>query len=253
MTKEPAPLPSSKEPMPLLSCDAAGLRWSLARRPGTPPDRARAWMVLLHRAGGDERSLAAWWPWLPPEVLVLNLRAPRPMPRGGWFWYPVHFRRRGTHVSHPEVDGALEQLREVLAALPGAVGVDPALPLVLGGFSQGGALACALGLIDAPRVAGLVLVGTRLLSRAQQRAAHASPAEGRPAFIAHGASDTTIPPAQALRMARLLGERGWHTELVLAPGGHETPEPALPRLRRWIGEQMLPGGRSHASSHDTFA
>lgn len=193
-------------------------------------------LVLLHGAGGDEHAWRRWWPLLPPGWVVVNLRAPRAMPRGGWFWYPVHFRRRGVHVSHRDVDAAFDVLDQVLDRLPAALGLAPVLPMAVAGFSQGGALAAAAGLLWPERVGALAVFNARVLSRALQRAARVPRMVNRHAYVAHGRDDEVIPAEEAWHTAAQLRRRGWRVEGCLEAGGHELRGRAVARFARWLVE-----------------
>ena len=109
------------------------------------PEDGMPLLVLLHGRGADETDLLALAPHLPPVLLVAP-RAPfRAAPWGygpGYAWYrflggvrpdPDHYQR------------SLDELDDLLAALPGALPVQPG-PLFLGGFSQGGTVSLGYAL-----------------------------------------------------------------------------------------------------------
>ena len=49
----------------------------------------RPLVVLLHGWGADERDLAGLVPALPAEPVYASLRAPLPLPGGGFGWFPL--------------------------------------------------------------------------------------------------------------------------------------------------------------------
>lgn len=195
-------------------------------------------LVLLHGAGGDETSLLPVVRRLPRRWNVVLVRAPRPMPRGGFFWYPVHFRRRGVHVDAHQVEAALARLAGFLDRLPQLCRYDSGR-VVLAGFSQGAALASALALRQPQRVAGVGMLSGRLLSRVEAAALTPGLLPRLRFFIGHGLHDRVLPMALAVQATRWLRHRGVRVTARAYDAGHETTPAMLAGLAHWL--QALAG------------
>jgi pimeloyl-ACP methyl ester carboxylesterase len=116
----------------------------------TVPPRARAGLIPLHPANDPSRRsllFADLAEQLPPlGVAVLR-----------------YDRRPGEDIPlQAQADDALEAAADLRAAVG-----DPALPIVLWGYSQG-AWACLIAAASGPGIAGLVLLGASGVSPAQQ-------------------------------------------------------------------------------------
>jgi phospholipase/carboxylesterase len=191
-------------------------------------------LVLLHGRGTDERDLLPLADALDPErrLVAVTPRAPWTFPgQPGAHWYVVR------RVGFPDEDTfapTYERLAAWLGALPEALDV-PWERTVLGGFSQGAAMAFALGLgPDRPAPAGILALSGFLPSVA----GHEPVLEGRAGFpvaLGHGASDPVI----AVDFARQARERLLAADVDLlyreTPGMGHTIDPAfVPPLRDWV-------------------
>lgn len=104
---------------------------------GTPLRDGVPLLLIMHGFGANERDLAPLSASLPEGVATACIRAPLPIPQvpGGFAWFPITDDPGGP--DHEIADFAVQAVHEWLAAA--LDGVTPG-PLVLLGFSQGGAM-----------------------------------------------------------------------------------------------------------------
>ena len=196
-------------------------------------------LVLLHGAGGNELTLAPLLRKLPAGWNAVLVRAPRAMPRGGFFWYPVHFRRRGVHVDARQVEGALQRLHLFLDRLPAVCDFDPGRVCVAG-FSQGAALASAFALREPERVAAVGMLGGRLLSQVQAQPLVTGLLPRLRFFIGHGLHDPVLPVALAVQATRWLRQHGVQVTARAYAAGHEPAPAMVAGLAQWLTSRALP-------------
>jgi phospholipase/carboxylesterase len=104
-----------------------------------------------------------------------------------------------------------QQHVEALVAREVSRGVAPER-IVLGGFSQGGAIALYAGLRHAQRLGGIAALSTYLIA-ADRLASEAAPANrATPIFMAHGSEDEVVRYAWGEASCRTLREQGWPVE-----------------------------------------
>ncbi|MCI4429969.1 MAG: alpha/beta fold hydrolase [Burkholderiales bacterium] len=110
-------------------------------------------------------------------------------------WRSVRFNFRGVGVSHGKWDDGVGEIDDALAVI--ATLRDPALPLMLAGFSFGGYVAaCAAQRLAGPaRPTRLVLVGPSTQKQELPRV----PAD---TVVIHGESDEVVPLSATLDWAR---------------------------------------------------
>jgi phospholipase/carboxylesterase len=134
------------------------------------------------------------------------------------------------HTAEPRPQ--LAPLAEWLDSLP-----FPADRIVLGGWSQGAAMAGALALAAGrARPAGLLLLGGRLLEEPAPDLTREPP----PTAIAHGRHDDAIPVEQARRARSLLESAGGTVLYLETDVGHELDQDVVPQLREFVGSLPAP-------------
>ena len=101
----------------------------------------------------------------------------------------------------------------------------PAHRIVLGGFSQGGAMTLFAGLRYKVPLAGLLVVGGWAVAEAELSScmAPAVAAAPPPILVAHGRHDRTIPFAFAETMRDALAQRNFTVTWSPYDGGHQLP------------------------------
>lgn len=168
---------------------------------------ARGTAVLLHGLGADEHDLLGVAATLPHHLQRVSLRAPLPLPWGGYAWYPLRTAPGGASLGIPWPEGvseagglaaAVAAVRATCAALPTA-----SHPLLLG-FSQGAAVAAATILAAPAEFAGCVLLSGFLPAGS----APGPLTPGFPAFVAHGTEDPLLPVAEGRRLRDQLQAAG---------------------------------------------
>ena len=193
---------------------------------GLPPQHL---LVLLHGWGADANDLS-------PLASILNLptyqslfpNAPFPHPQFSWgrAWYALE---------RQDYQG-LAECRQMLQAWLLSLAAETEIPLertILGGFSQGAAMALDVGL-------GLPVAGLCSLSGYLHFQPQHLPSSPPPIFMVHGQQDMVVP-IQAAHQARnelkaIAAEVEYH-ELAM---GHEIPQLVLQLLKTFIENHTVP-------------
>ena len=147
-------------------------------------------LVLFHGRGTDENDLFPLLDMLDPErrMLGATARGPLSLPPGGQHWYIVRqvgFPDHDTfHSTYAEASNWLDDFLERHAVPPERT--------VLGGFSQGGVMSCALGLGEGrPRPAGIIAL-SGFIPAVDGFELDLENARGLPVAIGHGSHDPVI-------------------------------------------------------------
>ncbi|KAA1423561.1 phospholipase [Mumia zhuanghuii] len=203
-------------------------------------------VVLLHGRGSNEQDILALAPHLPGGVAYAAVRAPI-SEGGGYAW----FANRG--IGRPVAESLADTMAWFRAWLDD---IAPAWrPVVVVGFSGGGAFAGGLVLDDPARFAGAAVLFATLPFEAgvlvePSRLAHL------PVFVAQGDQDQVIPRELLDRTWTYLHEAsGAPVVGRRSPGGHGITAPILADLAGWVHERLtyvarqdvpVPGAPTHA-------
>lgn len=208
-----------------------------------PAGPARAAVVLLHGLGSDGHELAALVPAMkiPPTTAirwVIPHAAARPLaiaggePRTAWFdvgpddlWRAESSDRAGLERADLLVRGLVE--REIARGIPSN-------RIVLGGFSQGGALATYTALRFEKPLAGAIALSTYLARNVELEAQSVSANRGLPVFAAHGTRDRLVSPARGRELRDRLAQLGCEVTFREYPMDHEVCVEELVDLGTWL-------------------
>lgn len=208
------------------------------------PNASIIWMHGLGADGSDFEDLAGQlqlpdalsirfiFPHAPIQAVTLN---------GGMkmrSWYDLYELstnsredEKGLWVAHEKIAELIEQ--EHLRGIPRN-------RIILGGFSQGGALALYTGLRYSHALAGIIALST-YLPLAKKLSEQANPAQEHiPIFIAHGTQDPVVPYAWGKLSDAYLKKQGYKVEWHEYPMAHQLCLPEIADIREWIIKQLLP-------------
>ena len=201
------------------------------REPAGEPEGA---LVLLHGRGVDENDLYPLLDELDPERRLVGVTPGAPLtniPPGGRHWYVIE------QVGQPDVETFVSSMGTTAKFVDGflrerGVSWDKT---VIGGFSQGGAVATALALgMGRPDPAGLLAMSCFLpMVRGWRLDIHGK--RDLPAYICHGAFDNVIPVGFGRRLRDVLEEEGpldvtYRETRIL----HSIDPQLLPEMRAWV-------------------
>jgi predicted esterase len=175
-----------------------------------------------------EKILPEGWTLIVPEA-----RYNHPM-RGLTWWryedYDIDSTRR-LNLSRRElidVDSSLSQLEQIISEH------SPMGPLVVGGFSQGGAMAQELmHLPVADRIVGVICIGTRLV-RPMELRMRLEELDSKRMFWMHGEKDVRVPIEDGWSVAHLFEAGGWSVELIEHKKGHMIPLEYHDSIKEWL-------------------
>lgn len=214
----------------------------------TTREPVQASVIWLHGLGADGNDFAGIVPELAlPVALAVRFIFPhaptRPVTINGGYvmraWYDIATLdlsqaqdADGIHTSAQTVHALIahEQARGV-----------PAARIVLGGFSQGGAIALHTGLRFPERLAGIMALSTYLpLAETLADEAHSANAKV-PVFIGHGRDDTVVPLALAQLTRATLTMRGYAVSWQEYPMAHSVCLPELRAIGVWLSTCLALG------------
>lgn len=189
-------------------------------------------LVLFHGRSADERDLEPVLDHLDPERRLVGVtpRGPLSLPPGGAHWYVV--RRVG--FPDPDTFGpVLAQASGWLDGLLVSLGVPPERT-VIGGFSQGAVMACALGLgAGRPAPAG-VLALSGFIPSVEGFELDLAEHVDVPVAIGHGTEDATIGVDFGREARARLEEAGLDVTYRESPMGHSIDPEYLTELAGWV-------------------
>jgi phospholipase/carboxylesterase len=205
------------------------------------------WTVLVLHGLGDSGD--GWAPVVPdlvratwPPVRFVFPHAPvRPVTINAGMrmraWYDI--------VDLEDIDNRVDEAGvlasaaavEALIAREAGRGV-PSAHVVLAGFSQGGAIALAVGLRGREPLAGLVALSTYLpmAERLLREAQLSDPPP--PVFMAHGVHDAVLPHRAGELAAQQLRTLGFQVDWHSYPMGHEACLAELNELADWLTQRF---------------
>jgi phospholipase/carboxylesterase len=188
-------------------------------------------LLVLHGHDATEDDVGPLASELDPRrgFLVATARGPVAVDEGRFAWFEAGPRgvdlgslRTTVTALHATIDG--------LCAAHGSERTR----VVVAGFSQGGAAALALGLMDVgrPRPRGVICIGGYLpdLDDAFDWAG----AAGTPMLVAHGTEDEVVPFDMGADSAAVLQMNAVPVVFCRYPIGHETSAALLSDARAWL-------------------
>ena len=193
-------------------------------------------LIMMHGMTGDASMMRPFAEKILPEgwtLIVPEARYNHPM-RGLTWWryedYDIDATRR-LNLSRRElidVDSSLSQLEKIISEQA------PLGPLVVGGFSQGGAMAQELmHLPIADRIVGIIWIGTRLV-RPMELRIRLQELDPKRMFWMHGEKDVRVPIEDGWAVANLFEAGGWSVELIEHNKGHMIPLEHHDSIKEWL-------------------
>ncbi|MCD6046746.1 MAG: carboxylesterase [Gammaproteobacteria bacterium] len=206
-----------------------------------PKGTAEACVVLLHGLGATGHDLMDLVPYLQlPQnhrIRFIFPHAPsRPITLNNGYVMPGWYDITGlTEASREDLVG-LNQSREMIEKIIQqqiAQGI-PAQKIMLGGFSQGGALTLFTGLQQAEPLAGLIVLSAYFPCANNVEANLSLASKQMPIFIAHGTQDPVVPYAWGLRTEQKLKALGFSTEWQSYPIEHSICLPEIQAIAAFM-------------------
>lgn len=136
--------------------------------------------------------------------------------------------------------GVVESVAQVeaLIAHEAARGIPPQRVLLVG-FSQGGAVTLAAGLVRSQPLAGLAALSTYLPMSAEQAQAVLTPqAPTQPLFMAHGVFDPVVPAAAGEASAKAMRALGFDVQWRRYPMQHSVCAEEITQLGDWMSARF---------------
>jgi phospholipase/carboxylesterase len=184
-------------------------------------------LVLFHGRGADERDLFPLLDEVDPERRLLGVtpRGPLSLPPGGAHWYALY------RLGYPDPETFSSTYPQAVEWLDG-LGFPPERT-ILGGFSQGGVIAYALGLAKGrARPAALIELSTFMPNVPGLELDLDGPLP--PVAIGHGIFDDVIGVEWGRQAHELLTKAGADVVYRESPMGHSIDPGFLGDIARWL-------------------
>jgi phospholipase/carboxylesterase len=206
------------------------------------PETARVVVVLLHGFQMTPADLSPFAHSLQASAWFLFPEAPKSAEPRGRAWWHIDAKLRAEALAagprdfaeqHPlDLPAARDGLRALLGAVRARAGERP---IVLGGFSQGGMLACDTALRSDLGIAALALLSTSRIAFDQWGPlAEQGRLRGLPVLLSHGERDDDLAFSAGEGLRDFLVAAGADVDWVPFAQGHEIPLVVWRRLRKLL-------------------
>jgi len=192
-------------------------------------------VVAFHGRGADEDDLANLLLALElPNVILITPRAPFPFEYGGYAWYKVG--EEGVPES-ATFTASLNLLQKFMDEIKSGYPINPERMMLLG-FSQGTAMAYALGLLHPSSFQGIAALSGYIPLKSGLPL-QLTKLNGFLIFISHGSNDMVIPVRFGREAAEIFNHAGAELTYREYPIGHEVSEATVRDLREWLMKTLL--------------
>ncbi len=217
--------------------DVAGLRTLLVGDVA----KARQIVVMLHGYTMQPEDLSPFTQSLRVAHTAYALpQAHLTVAHGGHTWWAIDEPARQRQLARGPRDlaearpsGLPDARQQVERFLSELITMAPHARLVLGGFSQGGMLACDLALHTTHPVSALFMLSASLLDHTQWQP-RLPRLQGLPTLVSHGRADENLAFSAGERLRDALTSNGAQVQWVPFDGGHQIPLTVWRQLRRFL-------------------
>ena len=184
--------------------------------------------VMMHGMTGTSAKMQPLANQLVPDgwnIICPEAKIPHPT-RGGYAWW-----LRSDNPTEPLDDESLSQVSESISRVISEI---PDGPIIIGGFSQGAAIASAMLEYDIQtRIVGLVLLGTKTVRPDKLREILPF-MKARKVVWMHGSRDHLVPLEQGIKHIEIFEEADWEVTKLQHEKGHMVNLNQLDELRQEI-------------------
>ncbi len=194
-------------------------------------------LILLHGYGSNEADLFALADELPPEFLILSLRAPHTLSEGHYSWFALDSSSGKMEHHQEEAEASRVLLKQFIDEAVVSFHID-ATAIYLVGFSQGAIMSFSVGLTTLPLVRGIVVLSGRLLMEIRSGLSDGALLRTLRIFIGHGTEDTVLSVHHAREAKAYLGSLGVTPEYHEYPIGHGISPEEKSTLIQWLMQKQ---------------
>lgn len=211
-----------------------------------PKQKAVGSVIWLHGLGADAYDFSDIVPQLNlPSHLFLRFIFPHAPVRPVSIhdnasiraWYDVYSL---TDLRQEDESGLMHMQQSIyrLIEQEKAIAENPNHPVILAGFSQGGAMALYAGLRYSAALQGIIALSS-YLPLAQRLMQQAHPANHKvPIWMAHGHFDAVLPYYLGYATYQLLVEHKYSVQWHDYPMAHEVCLPQIQEIGNWLSERF---------------
>jgi phospholipase/carboxylesterase len=206
--------------------------------PSLPSSAHPPVLFLLHGWGSNEMDLLGLSKSLPPNLLVVSVRAPFDREGGGYMWYDLQFGNGMFKENLEQAHQSKKKLNLLIAQIIKKYNVDTN-NIFLGGFSQGAITSLRVGLTPPHRFKGLVCLSGRFPDEINTQQSPVSLKQRTHIFVSHGTMDAVIPISDGRRIINTLTQHGFQISGKEYAMQHQITNEVLNDLNNWLKIELL--------------
>jgi phospholipase/carboxylesterase len=195
-------------------------------------------LFLLHGYGSNEMDLFSFAEYLPDELFIISIRAPKKLDFGGYAWYDIFLDSQNNKISDDQT--ALERVNEL------AVFMDQLAEkylfsnkkMSLLGFSQGAILSYSLALHYPQKFKNVIALSGYINENIMPVQESINDYKNLDFFVSHGIYDDIIPIELARKIPPYLEARKIKYIYKEYPMGHEVNQVCFNDFLLWLKERL---------------
>lgn len=190
-------------------------------------------VVLLHGYGSNEEDLFSLERFVPPECVVVSVRAPLALAHGAYAWFSLRVEAGKPVGDKHEAEEARHIFREFLAQALIKYDADPSRVILIG-FSQGAIVSASTLLTFSEDVSAIAMLSGRILHEIRANVERIDALREKRVFIGHGTDDEVLPVSYARESKTYLESLGIVPEYHEYAIGHSVSKEESDDLARWV-------------------
>jgi phospholipase/carboxylesterase len=188
---------------------------------------------MLHGRGSDENDLIELAPYLPPQLLVISVRAPHRYKYGGYTWFDLD---ETFNINVDQLLGSCDALGQCLDDIKQNYPADTGR-LFLFGFSMGAIISLAMSLSNPGRFKG-VIAHSGMLPQDERLSYRLNELGKLSFFIAHGMYDPLVPVELSRQAHQRLAQSNANVVYREYPIQHTISDESLGDITAWLQDQI---------------
>lgn len=189
-------------------------------------------VFLLHGVGSNEENLFSFAKRVPPEYVVVSVRAPIKLGEKRFAWYEVDFSTGRPVFNSIQEEESRLRLIQFIRDIKEKYLLNNEVYVC--GFSQGAIMSYTLGLTHPDLVKGIAIMSGRLLDEIRPHIVRTDTLKGLHVLILHGTSDSVLKVDYAREAFAYLQSLGINPSYTEYKAGHMISNQMLTDLTSWL-------------------